>query len=278
MKINKEKLNKIFEDLKSFEDDTPKTYIGDFHSANALSIYGEEFDKLVREYEATGNKEAYNKFKNEMRAIAKTVGLALLYGGTEYTVSQKVGISKEEASEIIDRFYSKLSKLKVLHKFQKERVNKEGYTNNIFGSKRYLPMATRKISPEEKADPKLRKKYWSQKAQAERLALNFPIQSASAIQLILIITAINKWIENNRLNRIFGDLKHTYKPYTRIIGLSKDKFDKIDQKQLEEELDALPDGSHKFVVYDGDKIIFELDRLVSFPIDFIEKWNLEKIF
>jgi len=276
--MDKAKLSKIFEELKDYKDDTPKTYIGDFHSANALSIYGEEFDKLVREYEATGNKEAYHKFKNEMRAIAKTVGLALLYGGTEYTVSQKVGISKEEANEIINRFYSNLSRLKVLHKFQKERVKTEGYTDNIFGSKRYLPMATRKITPEEKADPKLRKKYWSLKSQAERLAMNFPIQSASAIQLILIITAINKWIEKNRLNRMFGDLKHTYKPYTRIIGLSKDKFDKIDKEQLEKELDALPDGSHKFIVYDGEQVILELDRLVSFPVDFIEKWNLEKIF
>jgi len=242
---------------------------GDFHSVNTYAVYGDKYLNELYDDPASAKK---------MRSKGKATGLALLYGGSAFTLIDHLGVTEAEAEEIIKNFYSGVPNLKKLHNKQKSMTKNEGYTKNIFGGVRYLPDAKRNITPQEKADPKLRKRFWSTKSKAMRLALNYPIQSASATQLLLIIIAINTWIEQNRLNRYMGNLINTYRPYTRIIGLSKDDFDKLNKEELENELDTLPDGSHKFVIYQDDKVLFELDKLVTFNKTIIEKFKLEILF
>ena len=256
-------LKRLIKEVKKKEHTIP---IGDFHSVNTTAIYGDEYIRLLKEDPVKANK---------LRKKGKTNGLAILYGSSAYGLAKDSDITEEEAESIINNFYKGVPKLKQLHEYQKNNAKSNGITNNIFGGIRYLPFANKNISEKEKKDPQLRKMFFSKRSKMMRLAMNNPIQSASALQLILILIKVNKFIEENRLNRVYGNLINEYRPYTRVIAIHKNKI----SDSVEEELDKLPDGSHKIIVIDDNRdVVGEFDRLVTINKDTINKFDLEIIF
>lgn len=258
--MSQEKLDSILDDLKTYEYKPPALPIGDFHSSNAYAIFRDELINAMN----TDKVEA-----KHLRGIGKTVGLALLYGGTEYTVSQKLGITTDEATPIIQNFYSGLPILRRFHEHQEKYADKNGHIYNIFGGKRYLPFI--KIDKSKMTDPNERRKQYSIRSKAFRLAKNAPIQMASAVQLWFILITLNKFIEENKTNRMYGNLRHTYKPYTRIVSLHKSDM----TPELEADLDLLEDGHVKVIVKDDDgSNLYEYDRNVAMTSKFIESYGL----
>jgi len=254
-------ISEIVEEIKKFEPTEPDIPIGDFHSVNTKSIFGDEYIKAIKGDEAKANK---------MRKRGKRDGLAILYGGTEYTLSKDGDVSMEEAVEVIENFYKNLPTLKSVHSHQKSHAKKFGYVKNFFGGIRYLPFAMLKKPPEGMPW----KQFASIRSKAERLALNAPVQSSSADQILLIIGAISRWIEKNRLNRLHGNLMNTYKPYTRVVGLPIEEWD----YSFEEKLNSLDDGIVKFIVFDGDTAVMEYERNVSMHKDFIKENNIRIVW
>jgi len=251
----------FIESLKEIElKDDPK--LGDFHAANTTSIYPEEYDVAIKD----DPKEA-----KKLRGIGKTVGLSLLYGGSEYTVSDKLGITMAEATPIITKFYANLPTLQKFHKYQKSYADKHQRSKNIFGGIRYLPGI--ELDRSKMRDHEERKKAFSMRSKMQRLALNAPIQSASSLQIMFIILAMSKYIETNKMNRTYGNLRHTYKPYTRIVGIEAHASEELVAK-----LEELPTGHVKFVVTEGDQVIHEFDRNLQITKKFIEENGLGLIW
>ena len=247
----------FIESLKEVElVDDPK--LGDFHAANTTSVYPEEYDRAIIEDP---------KHAKHLRGIGKTVGLSLLYGGSEYTISDKLGITMADATPIIVKFYENLPTLKKFHVYQKGHAKKYQESKNIFGGIRYLPGI--ELDQSQMFDAESKKRQFQKRSKMERLALNAPIQSASSLQVMFIILAVNKYIEDNKMNRTYGNLRHTYKPYTRIVGIEANA-----SEELVAALEELPTGHVKFVVTEGDQIVEEFDRNLQITERFMEEHGL----
>lgn len=110
----------------------------------------------------------------QMRAQAKTVNFGILYGQTPFGLSQELGIPFQEAAAFIDTYFKRYKRVKDFLEFCKESVRKTGKALTLTGRHRPIPEIDSK-------NPILR-------AQAERLAINTPLQGTQAdlIKLAMI--------------------------------------------------------------------------------------------
>src|SRR5579862_296340 len=109
-----------------------------------------------------------------MRYQAKTVNFGILYGQSPFGLSQELGIDYADAVSFIDKYFKRYKKVKEFLEFCKESVRKTGRAVTLIGRQRPIPEIYSK-------NPILR-------AQAERLAINTPLQGTQAdlIKLAMI--------------------------------------------------------------------------------------------
>lgn len=101
-----------------------------------------------------------------MRSRAKAVNFGIVYGISDYGLSQDLNISRKKAKEYIDNYLHKFSGV---HKFMEEIVEtgkEQGYVETLFHRRRYIP--------------ELSAKNFSVRSFGERIALNMPIQGTAA--------------------------------------------------------------------------------------------------
>lgn len=101
-----------------------------------------------------------------MRSRAKAVNFGIVYGISDYGLSQDLNISRKEAKEYIDNYLHKFSGV---HEFMEEIVKtgkEQGYVETLFHRRRYIP--------------ELSAKNFSVRSFGERIALNMPIQGTAA--------------------------------------------------------------------------------------------------
>lgn len=101
-----------------------------------------------------------------MRRIAKTVNFGVLYGMQAFGLSRDSGLSRAEAQEFIDAYWSRLPRVK---KFFEETVQfgvREGYVQTANRRRRYIGGLTSSNG--------------SQRLAAERMATNMPLQGGAA--------------------------------------------------------------------------------------------------
>ncbi|MBI2099600.1 DNA polymerase I, partial [Candidatus Uhrbacteria bacterium] len=122
---------------------------------------------------------------SEMRRIAKAINFGIIYGMGPKKLAAEAGVSMEEARDFISRFFSGRPRLKEYIEELKALAAAQGYVETMFGRRRYLSEITSGV-------PMLR-------AEAERQAVNTPIQGTSAD--IIKIAMINLF---NALEKHFG--------------------------------------------------------------------------
>ena len=122
----------------------------DFHAATAARVFD------VDPTEVTG----------EQRAKIKAMNYGLAYGLSAYGLSQQLRISTEEARALMDEYFLRFGGVRDYLHSVVERAAKEGYTETIFGRRRYLPDLTSTNR--------------QRREMAERMALNAPIQGSAA--------------------------------------------------------------------------------------------------
>lgn len=130
----------------------------DIHAATASKVYGIPIDQVTK----------------EMRRNAKTVNFGIIYGISAFGLSERLGIAKGEASQIIASYFREYHGIKEYMNRQIEFARKHGYVETMLGRRRYL----RDINS---ANSVVR-------SFAERNAINAPIQGSSAdmIKLAMI--------------------------------------------------------------------------------------------
>ncbi|MBM7775474.1 DNA polymerase-1 [Actinokineospora baliensis] len=122
----------------------------DFHAATAARVFGVEPTSVSQ----------------EQRAKIKAMNYGLAYGLSAYGLSQQLRISTEEARGLMDDYFQGFGGVRdYLHEVV-AKARKDGYTETIFGRRRYLPDLT--------SDNRQRREM------AERMALNAPIQGSAA--------------------------------------------------------------------------------------------------
>lgn len=123
---------------------------GDIHRETASVVFDTPLDEV----------------KGEMRNRAKTINFATLYGQGAFSLSNQLGITKQEAKDFIDLYFERFSGVRRFLDHQIELAKSNGYVETIFGRRRNIP---------ELKDPN-----FNVRAFGERLAMNSPIQGSAA--------------------------------------------------------------------------------------------------
>jgi len=130
--------------LAAFRDGT------DVHARTAALIFGVGEDKV----------------NPEQRRMAKTINFGVMYGMSAFRLSNELGISRTDATNFIMAYFNTYSGVR---RFIEELIRKTegcGYVSTILGRRRYIPT----INSRNKTE----------KAAAERIAVNTPIQGSAA--------------------------------------------------------------------------------------------------
>ncbi len=137
----------------------------DVHTAVAAEVFGVPGDKV----------------HHDMRRKAKVINFGILYGMGVNSLKQALGTDRAEAQKFYDAYFERFSTLaKYLDEIKKE-AHKKGYTETYFGRQRYFEGLKSKL-------PYVR-------AQAERMAINAPIQGTEADIIKLAMVNFDKETE-----------------------------------------------------------------------------------
>ena len=94
------------------------------------------------------------------------VNFGVLYGMSAFGLSQRLRISRKDASEIIDHYWASFPSIKAYMDRTVEQARERGYVETLLGRRRYLPDI-------QSANGTIR-------AMAERNAINSPVQGSAA--------------------------------------------------------------------------------------------------
>ena len=140
----------------------------DIHSLTASAIFS------VPEQDVT----------REMRSRAKEVNFGLIYRMGPERLSVVTKTSKVEAKEFIERYFQKYSTIHALQERFLGQARKEGFSETLFGRRRYLPEINAK---------------GLLKRMAEGAAINTPIQGSAAEIIKLAMIAVDQRIREKQM-------------------------------------------------------------------------------
>jgi DNA polymerase-1 len=102
----------------------------------------------------------------EMRARAKTINFATIYGQGPHALSRQLRIEYQDARAFIDQYFERFKGIRAYLDAMVEQAYDQGYVQTIFGRRRYIP--------------ELRDRNYNVRAFGERTATNSPIQGSAA--------------------------------------------------------------------------------------------------
>jgi DNA polymerase-1 len=105
----------------------------------------------------------------------------LAYGLSAFGLSAQLGIDQREASALMDSYFQRFGGVQRYLKNVVNQAARDGYTETMFGRRRLLPELT-------SSNPQLR-------AQAERMALNAPIQGSAADLMKLAMLGVENRLQ-----------------------------------------------------------------------------------
>lgn len=116
-----------------------------------------------------------------MRAQAKTVNFATLYGQGPFSLARQLGISREEARAFIDTYFERFAGVRAYLDRQVEQARETGYVETLLGRRRYVP--------------ELRARNWNIRQFGERVAQNTPIQGTAADLIKLAMIRVQRALD-----------------------------------------------------------------------------------
>ncbi len=132
----------------------------DIHTAVASKVFG------VPENEVT----------KEMRRKAKVINFGIVYGMGISSLKKNLNSTMQEAETFYNNYFAQFPKIREYFEKVKNEARKKGFTTTFYGRRRYFPMINSSL-------PFVR-------AEAERMAVNAPIQGTATADLIKM--AMNK--------------------------------------------------------------------------------------
>ncbi len=122
----------------------------DIHAQTASEILGVDIEEITP----------------EERSKAKAVNFGLIYGQSSFGLAKSLRISRKEAKEYIMAYFERFSCVKAFLDGIKEECYRKGYVSSHYGRKRFIP--------------DIRSQNRTIRANAERMAINAPIQATAA--------------------------------------------------------------------------------------------------
>ncbi|HEV2643830.1 MAG TPA: DNA polymerase I, partial [Candidatus Elarobacter sp.] len=122
---------------------------------------------------------------SDMRARAKTINFATIYGQGPHALSRQLGIAHAEAKDFIAKYFERFSGVKGYLDSMVEFAREHGYVQTIFGRRRYIP--------------ELRERNFNVRAFGERTAANSPIQGSAADLIKIAMIRIDDSLRAQKL-------------------------------------------------------------------------------
>ncbi len=132
------------------------------------------------------------------RRHAKAVNFGIVYGISEFSLAEDIGVSRWEAKEYIDSYLAHYSGVREYMKRVVEDARQKGYTATMYGRKRYIP--------------ELSASNFNIRSGAERIALNTPIQGTAADLIKLAMIRVE-----NALNANFPEAELLLQVHDELI-------------------------------------------------------------
>lgn len=139
----------------------------DIHTATASQVFGvpvEEVTPLQRRH-------------------AKAVNFGIVYGISEFSLAEDIGVSRYEAREYIDNYLANYSGVRAYMKQVVADARETGYTQTLYGRRRYVP--------------ELKSSNFNVRSGAERITLNTPIQGTAADIIKLAMIRVENALKEN---------------------------------------------------------------------------------
>jgi len=124
-----------------------------------------------------------NEVTDEERRRAKVINFGLLYGMGQKKLSRELGISQEEAKKLIDEYFHRFPTIRAFINNCKAEARLHGFCQTLFGRKLYL----KNINSSNQG----------LRSEAERVAVNMPIQGTAADLIKIAMIDIHKQIKDN---------------------------------------------------------------------------------
>lgn len=189
--------------IKAFEDNV------DIHTKTASEVFGVPIEKV----------------SSAERSAAKAVNFGIVYGISDFGLSNNLGISIPEAKKYISQYLDKYENVKrYLDDIVKE-VEKEGYATTIFGRRRFVP--------EIKAKNVMVRNF------GKRLAMNTPIQGAAADIIKLAMINVYYYLKEN-----YADARLLLQVHDELIVKAKDD----DAQKIKIEIEKIMENSADLLV------------------------------
>jgi DNA polymerase I len=126
-----------------------------------------------------------DKVNAEARRLAKVINFGIIYGMGSQRLAGELGIALAEASDYIKRYFERLPGVRAWLDDTVRIARTTGYVSTMYGRRRYLP--------ELNAQP------GGARAQAERIAINTPIQGTAADLIKLAMIRLDKVLKDRGL-------------------------------------------------------------------------------
>ena len=188
--------------IKAFNNDE------DIHKQAASKVFGIPMDEVTK----------------EQRTSAKAVNFGIVYGISDFGLSEQLGITKKQAKNYIEQYLEKYSGIKKFMEEIVEGAKEKGYVETLFHRRRYIP--------------ELSSNNYMVRQFGARAAMNTPIQGTAAD--IMKIAMINLY---NRLKREKANAKIILQVHDELIiecGIEeKEKIKLILQEEMENAMKLL---------------------------------------
>jgi len=134
----------------------------DIHTATAAQVFGVEVGEVTP----------------LQRRHAKAVNFGIVYGISEFSLAEDIGVSRYEARAYIDNYLANYRGVRKYMKQVVETAREIGHTETLYGRRRYIP--------------ELKSSNFNVRSGAERIALNTPIQGTAADLIKLAMIRVEK--------------------------------------------------------------------------------------
>ncbi len=133
----------------------------DVHASTASAIFGVPLAEVTK----------------EQRGLAKSINFGLMYGMSEFGLAARTNLTRAEASQFIEAYFTRFSRVKEYLEQTLETAREKGYVETVLGRRRYFP----ELQTGGRANRQVQQS-------AERAAINMPIQGSAAdiIKLAMI--------------------------------------------------------------------------------------------
>ncbi|MNO83151.1 DNA polymerase I [compost metagenome] len=141
----------------------------DIHTKTAMNVFGVSAEEV----------------DSNMRRSAKAVNFGIVYGISDYGLSQNLNITRKEAAKFIDQYFDAFQGVREYMDSIVKEAKRDGYVKTLLERRRYLP--------------EINASNFNLRSFAERTAMNTPIQGTAADIIKLAMVLMDKALYDHQL-------------------------------------------------------------------------------